>query len=60
MLFDMKKNRTRGNSISLYLHFLGFSLRNTYRAVPRFIKGSHSAFKDWIQKYKPEMSIPER
>ena len=40
---------------SLYLYFLGLSLRNTSKAVSRFVKRSHTAIRDWIQKYKPEM-----
>lgn len=53
---DKEENRTWGYSIfSLYLYFLGLSLRNTSKAVSRFIKRSHTAIRDWIQKYKPEM-----
>jgi len=29
-------------------------LRNTSKALSRFIKRSHSAIRDWIQKYKSE------
>ena len=35
---------------SLYLYFLGLSPRNTSKAVSRFVKRSHTAIKDWIQK----------
>jgi putative transposase len=30
------------------------SLRNTSKAISRFVKRSHTAFRDWIQKYKHE------
>jgi putative transposase len=36
------------------LYFDGLSLRKTSRALSRFIKRSHTAIRDWIQKYKPE------
>jgi putative transposase len=39
---------------SVHLHFLGLSLRNTSKVTSRFIKRSHTAIRDWIQKYKPE------
>jgi putative transposase len=39
----------------MYLYFLGLSLRNTSKAVSRFVKRSPTAIRDGIQKYKPEM-----
>ena len=39
---------------SLHLYFSGLSLRNTSKAISRFVTRSHSAIRDWIQKYKPE------
>ena len=39
---------------SLHLYFKGLSLRHTSKAISRFIKRSHTAIRDWIQKYKPE------
>ena len=39
---------------AIHLYFLGLSLRNTSKALSRFIKRSHTAIRDWIQKYKPE------
>ena len=39
---------------SLHLYFNGLSLRNTSKAISRFVKRSHSAIRDWIQKYKPK------
>jgi hypothetical protein len=38
---------------SLHLYFLGLSLRNTSKATSKFVQRSHSAIRDWIQKYKP-------
>jgi putative transposase len=51
------KKRTEPEDIvySLYLYFRGLSLRNTSKAVSRFVKRSHTAIRDWIQRYKPEM-----
>ena len=51
-----KRNRTNLKDITyaLHLYFLGLSLRNTSKAISRFVKRSHSAIRDWIQKYKPE------
>ena len=51
------RKRTEPKDIvySLHLYFLGLSLRNTSRAISRFVKRSHTdAIRDWIQKYKPE------
>ena len=39
-------------SLHLYLNCL--SLRNTFKAISRFVTKSHTAIRDWIQKYKPE------
>ena len=39
---------------AIHLYFLGLSLRNTSKALSRLIKRSHTAIRDWIQKYKPE------
>ena len=39
---------------SLHLYFNGLSLRNTSKALSRFVQRSHTAIRDWIQKYKPE------
>jgi|SRR5689334_8646919 len=50
-----KRTEPEDIAYSLYLYFLGLSLRNTSKAVSRFVKRSHTAIRDWIQKYKPEM-----
>ena len=39
---------------SLHLYFNGLSLRNTSKALSRFVQRSHTAIRDWIQKYKPK------
>src|SRR3954463_13522726 len=52
-----KRNRTKQKDIAyaLHLYFDGLSsLRNTSKALFRFVKRSHSAIRDWILKYKPE------
>ena len=38
---------------SLHLYFNGLSLRNTSKAISRFIIRSYTAIRNWIQKYKP-------
>jgi len=50
-----KRTEPEDIAYSLYLYFLGLSLRNTSKAVSRFVKRSHTAVRDWIQKYKPEI-----
>ena len=56
MLCQIRK-RTEPEDIaySLYLYFPGLSLRNTSKAVSRFVKRNHTAIREGIQKYKPEM-----
>ncbi len=55
MLYQLKK-RTRLEDIiySLHLYFSGLSLRDTYKALSKFVHRSHTAISDWIQKYNPE------
>ena len=50
------RNRTNLKYITyaLHLYFDGLSLRNTAKALSRFVKRSHTAIRDWIQKYKPK------
>ena len=50
-----KRTEPEDIAYSLYLYFLGLSLRNTSKAVSRFVKRRHTAIRDWIQRYKPEM-----
>src|SRR2546423_8391732 len=56
------RERTEPEDIaySLYLYFLGLALRNTSKALSRFVKRSHTAIRDWNQKYKPEMLRPRK
>jgi len=56
MLYQ-KRNRTKLKNIVNVLHpyFNDLSLRNTTKALSRFVKKSHTAIRDcWIQKYKPK------
>ena len=55
MLYQIRM-RTKPEDIvySLHLYFSGLSLRNTSNALSRFVKRSHTAIRDWIQRYKPE------
>ena len=50
-----KRTEPEDIAYSLYLYFLGLSLRNTSKVVSRFVKRRHTAIRDWIQRYKPEM-----
>ena len=36
------------------LYFDGLSLRKTSKALSRFVNRSHTAIRDWIEKYKPQ------
>ena len=56
MICQRRRNRTKPEDIvyAVHLYFLGLSLRNTSKALSRFVKRSHTAVRDWIQKYKPE------
>jgi putative transposase len=51
MIYQIRK-RTETEDIvyALHLYFNGLSLRKTSRALSRFIKRSHTAIRDWIQK----------
>jgi len=55
MSYQFRK-RTKLEDIvySLHLYFNGLSLRNTSKAISRFVQRSHTAIRDWIQKYRPE------
>jgi putative transposase len=48
-----KRTEPEDIAYSLYLYFLGLSLSDTSKAVSRFIKRSHTAIRDWIQKFIP-------
>jgi putative transposase len=58
MIYQTRRRRTRTKPedivYAVHLYFLGLSLRNTSKALSRFVKRSHTAVRDWIQKYRPE------
>ena len=55
-MFYQKRHRTHLEDIifAIDLYFDGLSLRNTSKALSRFVKRSHTAIRDWIQKYRPQ------
>jgi hypothetical protein len=54
-MIQQVRKRTEPEDIiySLHLYFSGQSLRNTSKAISRFVTRSHTAISDRIQKYKP-------
>jgi transposase-like protein len=50
------RNRTevKDTVYALHLYFNGHSLRNTSKALFKFVTRSHTAIRDWIQKYNPK------
>lgn len=38
----------------------GLSLRNTSKALSRFVKSSHIAIRDCIQKYEPKKKVKKK
>ena len=46
-------DRLEDTVYAIHLYFLGLSLRNTSNALSRFVKRSHTAIRDWIQRYQP-------
>jgi hypothetical protein len=61
MLYQERK-RTKPKDIvySLHLYFIDPSLRDTFKALSRFVARSHTAIRDWIQKYNPKGCIIEK
>ena len=55
MIYQIR-NRTDVKDIvyALHLYFSGLSLRNTSKALSKFVTRSHTAIRDWIQKYNPQ------
>ena len=49
-----KRTKTEDIVYAIHLYFLGLSLRNTSKALSRLVNRSHTAIRDWIQKYQPE------
>jgi hypothetical protein len=57
-----ERNRTRPFIIryTLYLYFLGLSLRNTSKALEPFIDRSYIAKWYWIQEFNPKDVFPNK
>lgn len=55
MIYQIR-NRTDVKDIVYVLHvyFNGLSLRNTSKALSKFVTRSHTGIRDWIQKYNPQ------
>jgi putative transposase len=49
-----KRTELKDIVYSLHLYFCGLSLRNTSKAISRFVTRSQTAIRDWIQKHNPE------
>ena len=66
MLFVMYQIRARTKPkhmvYAMHLYFLGLSLRNTSKALSclHIVNRSHTAIRDWIQKYKPKRLFYKR
>ena len=61
-MFCQTRKRTKTEDIvyAIHLYFLGLSLRNTSKALSRFVNRSHTAISDWIQRYQPEELFSKR
>ena len=57
-----ERNRTRSFLIrySLYLYFLGLSLRSTSKALEPFVDRSYVAIWYWIQQFDPKNVFPNK
>jgi hypothetical protein len=52
---DKKENNTGRYSLFFTsYYFSGLLLWNASKALSKFIDRSHTAIRDWIQRYKPE------
>ena len=62
MICQTRRNRTRLEDIiyAINLYFDGLSLRKTSKALSRFVKRSHVAIRNWIQKYQPQRLLSKR
>ena len=66
MLFVIYQIRARTKPkhmvYAIHLYFLGLSLRNTSKALSclHIVNRSHTAIRDWIQKYKPKRLFYKR
>jgi putative transposase len=54
-VFQSKRRRTDPQAVlyGLYLYFLGLSFRSVSLALDPFVKRSHSAVWQWVQRYEP-------
>ena len=63
-MLHQTRSRTRPNDMvyAMHLYFLGLSLRNTSKALSglHIVRRSHTAIRDWIQKYQPERMFYRR
>jgi putative transposase len=61
-MFSQTRKRTKTEDIvyAIHLYFLGLSLRNTSKALSRFVNRSHTAIRDWIQRYQTEELLSKR
>jgi hypothetical protein len=57
-----KRIRIKQKDIAYVLHLYsnGLSLRNTVKALQRFVHRSRTAIRDWIQKYKTAENIYQK
>ena len=64
MIHQIRSSRTRPDDMicAMHLYFLGLSLRNTSKALSglHIVERSHTAIRDWIQKYQPERMFYRR
>jgi putative transposase len=59
-LSNKEENKIRRYNLCHSPLFSGLSLRNTSKALSRFVNRSHTAIRDWIQRYKPEEILTKR
>lgn len=63
-MIHQTRSRTRPDDMicAMHLYFLGLSLRNTSKALSglHIVERSHTAIRDWIQKYQPERMFYRR
>jgi putative transposase len=58
-MFQSKRRRTDPHAVlyGLYLYFLGLSFRGVSRALDPFVKRSHMAVWQWVQRYEPHRTF---
>lgn len=55
-----KENKIRRLTMRFIFIFIGLSLRNTSKALSKFVKRSYTAIRGWIQRYQPEKILSKR